>query len=451
MVEEISHKINVLEVCSDLRYGGGQRNMVTFAKYLRKDIFSVSICAYGEGGPLELLIQSHNIPFLVARNEVARVLDFIRDKKIDIIHIHRSGGYVPIETEIIKGAKKINPKIIVIEKNVFGKYDPSTKGLIDCSLFQSMMHVNERYLLSSKEVFDFSKHKVFYNLVDYKEFTKYRTNPEEIIAYKRKLGIKHGDFVVGKIGRHALEKWSDLIIDMAPHLVKKIPAVKIVIIGCPPSRIKKIKHSRYRDFFIFLSETSTQKEVHMFYQTIDVLAHCSKIGECNGNTINEAMYWNKPVVVNSTPRKDNGQLEQVIHLLNGIIANNSITFARALIYLAKNQAERKKMGSMGFEQVSIVNNPEYLTKQLEKVFIEKLGRKKDLIVLSLVREYDKVDYYINGPAIIQYKQKYNTRLYWEFGDLSFGERLYLYSTVFKRYYLKLKDFIQHKWQTYDKR
>lgn len=447
MAEALQRKINVLEVCSTLQYGGGQRNMVTFVKYLRQDIFSITVGVYVGGGPLEKTLQELGVGVVVGHNSVEPLLDVIKKQAIDILHIHRSGGEVAIETALIQGAKKINPNLVVVEKNVFGKYDPTVASVMDCSLFQSMMHLNERYLPASGETFNFDKQKVFYNLVDDDDFSAYRASPESIAEYKAKLGIKPTDFVIGKVARPVLEKWSDLLIDMVPYLAREVPHAKIIIIGCPPSRIKRINRSRYKDFFRILPETDDQRVLHLFYQTIDVLAHSSKIGECNGNTINEAMFWKKPIVVNSTPRKDNGQLEQVVHMVTGIVANTPPTFARALASLASDPVVRAEMGQAGFDQVKKVNDPRFITKQLEKVFIEKMDEKSDLVSLPLVSEYATVPYYPSELAISQYRQEYRVRLAWEFGRISSGERLFLLVTLPGRLYYKIKDFVQHKWQS----
>lgn len=434
---------------ANLEYAGGQRNMVTFAKYLRKDIFSVSVVAYQGGGYLQRVLEQYAIPYMIAEGNVQKILEFIREKQIDIIHIHRSGGSVPIESAIIQGAKKINPSIIIVEKNVFGKYDPTTEGLIDASLFQSMMHINERYIPKSRKSFDFSKQKVFYNMVDREEFDAYK-DETRIVAYKESIGIKPNDFVIGKIARPALEKWSDLIIDMVPYLVKRVPNVKIVIVGCPSSREKRIKRSRYKDFFILLSGTSNQNQVHDFYQAIDVLAHTSKIGECNGNTINEAMFWKKPVITNSTPRKDNGQLEQVIHMENGIVANTPITFAKGLIYLAEHKEVREKMGQAGFRQIKAVNDPGTVTKRLEKLFLEKIQEKKVCENFVIPVEYESVTLKPSKEEILAYGVEYKKRLKWEFGGVTMFERFLLFLSIPRKLYYKIKDFIEHKWQSYGK-
>lgn len=444
-------KINILEMHSSLGYAGGQRNMVTFAKYLRKDIFNVSVCAYRTGGPLEAVLSDMKIPYLIANNDASKVIEFVKSNKIDVIHIHRSGGSVPLETQILQEAKKYNPNLVIIQKNVFGKYDPAIAEIMDCSFLQSMMHLNERYLVAAQKDFDFDKEKVLYNMVDSEEFSAYKVSAEEIACYKKELGIDEDDFVVGKVARPALEKWSDLIIEMIPFLIKKLPKIKVVIIGCPPSRVRYIERSVYKKHFCLLPETSDQAKLHLFYQAIDVLAHSSKIGECNGNTINEAMFWRKPVLVNSTPRKDNGQLEQIQHKISGIIANTPPALAQAIAWLAQNPKEYAKMAEEAYQQISLVNNPRLVTSQIEKFLVEKLADKQDPACLSLCDEYAKIKYNPSKSDIINYRVEYRKRLAWNYGSLTWFERCKLLQIFPHRVYFKVRDFVEHKWLSYVKR
>ncbi len=449
MDSAISSKINLLEVFSDLKYRGGQRNMVSFAKYFRKDIFNVFVGAYDSGGPLENVLVGLKIPFVVANRNLENLFKLIQKENISIIHIHRSGGEIKIETELIIGAKKINPNLIVIEKNVFGKFDPSLERNIDCSFFQSMMHLNERYLPNSGLGFDFNKMKVLNNIVDSEEFVGYTATKSEIFDFKSKLGIDQNDYVVGKIAHPAIEKWSDLILDMMPYLLEKISNVKIVVIGTPESRVKRIMNGKYRKNFVLINQTNEQKKLHLFYQSIDVLAHCSKIGECNVNTINEAMFWKKPVVVNSTPRKDNGQLEQVINEENGLIANRPATFARAIVYLLQNKNVADQFGDAGFKQVSTLYNARFVVSQVEKFLIEKLKQRNLLVNSENIERCKSINYYPSEKDIINYRTEYKRRLKIDFGKLSITETIVYWCCLPKRFYFKVMDYIQHKFRIYD--
>ena len=64
----------------------------------------------------------------------------------------------------------------------------------------------------------------------------------EITEYRQRIGIKDSDFVIGKLGRPHVAKWSDLLLDMMPYVVRLIPNIKFVIQAAPKYRIEKIRN-----------------------------------------------------------------------------------------------------------------------------------------------------------------------------------------------------------------
>ena len=232
-----------------------------------------------------------------------------------------------------------------------------------------------------------------------------------------------------------------MVIDMAPYLRKLVPNAKIVLVGCPDSRKKRIARSKYVHMFRCVEPFATQQELHVFYQSIDVLTHSSKIGECNGNTTNEAFFWKKPVITNSTPRKDNGQLEQVVHEKTGLIANNPITFAKAIYRLWQHKNFAFELGKNGFDQISRVNDPKHVTQQVEKFLIELMW-KNDTWKLLPASDYQHVFYNPAENEIVSYKQEYQKRLQWGEESLTFFEKCKSLMLQPKKNYWKIRDFIE---------
>lgn len=423
MAQKNGATIRILELHSNLGIAGGPRNMVGFAVRLDSDVCAVHAGGYRAGGPREQVLRDADIPTVVGDGTAEPILSYIKAHGIDVIHMHRSGHTVPLESEILLGAKKINPEIVIIEKNVFGKYDPICDEIIDCHFFQSMMHLNERYLSASGRPFDPTKMKVLYNMVPRAEFEQYRMSDDEVAAYKASLGIGSDDVVIGKIGRPHIAKWSDLILDMMPYLTVLVPNVKVIIQSVPESRLARINRAPWKDAVIALPQTEHEAELHRFYQTIDILAHSSKIGECNGNTINEAMFWKKPVVVNSTPHRDNGQLEQVIHGETGYIANHPQTYARAVAHLSADRELANNMGEQGYQRVTQINDPDSITRQVEKKIYEALVALGDERA-ALLCDRQEISYTPSEEEVQRYKLIYQERVRQEFGVLSVRERLW---------------------------
>ena len=249
--------------------------------------------AYGGIGGKEKDLADIGVELVIANWDIEIITDAIKKWQIDAIHFVGDGHNTPLQFEIFRRARLINPNIINLETNYFGRYDKKSFPLIDCSLQVSKMMLNERYI---KEVgyFDFDKTKVVYLLIDCGGWDKIVISDEEITAYKNKLGIKEGDFVIGKLGRPAVEKWSDLLLDMMPYLVKLVPNIKFIVQEMPDSRKKRVLRSKYKNYYILLDQTLDDRQIVLFYKVIDVYAHASKIGESFGQTLAEAGVLKNP-------------------------------------------------------------------------------------------------------------------------------------------------------------
>lgn len=434
-------RLTVLELNTSLGYAGAQRTMISFCKYLNKDFFRVVAAAYGDGGPRERDLQTMKIPYVIGHGNLQAVVEFAQTENVDVVHFHRSGHHVPSEFELLQLLKKALPNCIVIETNVFGYFDKPASGLIDCHLLKSKMMLNERFVPASEQPFDYTKSRVVYNPVDAANFAQYVQSPEAIRAYRASLGIAPDDFVIGRFGRPDLSKWGDIILEMLPRAIRLIPNLKVIIQAAPAERLAWL--GKFGKQVIILPETSSEMEAQRFYQSIDVLAHSSRIGEAFGNTLNEAMYWRKPIVVNSTPRRDNGQLEQVDHNKTGLIANTPAAFANALVYLAHNPQEQHRLGQNGHAKVTTLYSPENTTASLEKAIIESVELKRSVApdlhlyaqsLMSLPTEAE----------IIAYQSEYQSRLKtsWPAG----GVMAQIADTAYclRRFVRRIVEFVQRR-------
>ncbi len=435
-------KIKILELNTSLGYAGAQRTMVSFCKYFKTEFFQPVVAAYGEGGPRELDLQKLGIPYVVAHGQIQAVVEFANTHAVDLVHIHRSGHFIPFEFELLKALKQARPNLVIIETNVFGFFDAKADALIDCHLLKSKMMLNERFVPASGQPFNFKRARVLYNPVDADYFAQFTLTPAAIAEYKASLGIAPTDFVIGRFGRGDIAKWSDLLIDMLPQAIRLIPNLKFIVQTAPDSRLARLK--KFGQTVIVLPDTGVEAEVHRFYQTIDVLAHSSKIGEAFGNTLNEAMYWQKPVVVNSTPRKDNGQLEQIDHLKTGLIANHSTTYATALAYFWSHPTESREYGERGRHKVTTEYNAVSTTRYLEKIFVEQLQDRGVPISSEITAWCAKANSFPTESDILEYNQSYRQRLQIEFGGLGVADYIWLALIWPRTIYRKVRDFVEHR-------
>jgi glycosyltransferase involved in cell wall biosynthesis len=430
------NKVKVLLITNSLDFGGGQRTIQSIARHIDKKYFQPIVCGLKWGGNLGELFEKEGFKLLLADKSAEKVIDFVRKEGVEVLYLHRSGEPEPLYSQLLSSCSDV----AVVENNVFAKYDPQGEKYIDCHVFQSKMMLTQRYwkFVKDKDKF-FSQYKVIYNPVDCRNFEKYRVNEDEIKSFKRSLKISEDDFVIGRIGRKDLEKWSDILIEMMPYLIRIVPQTVFLVQGIPERKWKLIKTKNLESYFRVLEPTPNEKEVALFYQSIDVLAHSSKIGEAMGNTISEAQYWRRPVVVNSTPSRDNGQVEQVDHGKDGFVANYPQTFARALAFLHHHPKTNEKFGEMGHQKVLSKCEAKKIVGQYEKVFVEACRKKKITMPLGLKEKVSKVDYKPSEQEILHYFSEYYVRSKQDFGSLSFVESIQNSISTPYRFYQRFVD------------
>lgn len=363
----MSDRIAILELASNLGIGGGARTVYNLCRFLDRDYFDVHGGGHQRGGHFEEELQKAGIQTIVSNGTAQPIIDYIGQQEIDVLHIHRSGFANDIEREIMHGARAVRPDIIIVEKNVFGGYSPDSR-LIDIHLNISEMMMYERFLPQFKKDTQRNPRAVvgtLLNPVDAERFLEHACSEEEVAAYKAQLGIEPGDFVIGRFGRPHIAKWSDLILDAMPYLVKKIPNIKCIIQSLPEERKAYIASQPYAKHIIMEEQTISEKEIARFYQMLDVYTHTCKIGESFGMTLAEAGVFKRPVVVNSTPKKDNNQIVLIEHMKTGIIASHPKSFAEAIIYLYEHPEERQQMGEAGYAKISSAFHPKHIAGQLE--------------------------------------------------------------------------------------
>ena len=418
------NKINVLQIADRLGIGGSEKVLQTFTECLDKSFFDVSVCGIFDGGVRAENLNAYGIQTHIVHNQMDELAKLMRDKRIHIVHMHRSGGEQPFA---IHAARKAGVPVI-IETNVFGLHDHSETGRsIDMHLLISKT-VALKYLQNAGiSMVDFVKNnRVLYNPVDVKKFQRYGGQTEkESDQFRSIIGIEKNVPIIARVGRPDITKWSRFSIDMLTHLIRKLPEAKYLIIGGIPAQIKKkIEKSHIRKNIVdigFLSE----KDLITAYHTIDILAHSSWIGESFGLTIAEAMASGKTVVVNSTPWADNAQIELVDNGVTGFVANTPRTYADAIAYLIENKKEAALMGVAAYAKVTKEYEAKKITNVLEKTYVELLEKKSRNVYQAIIKKYENVDYYPTDIELLNYSKEYKERLLNQFGRPTFSEKLSL--------------------------
>jgi len=146
------------------------------------------------------------------------------------------------------------------------------------------------------------KIQVCYNGVDPQKYNPEAVDAEQIKKIRALYGIKDDELMILFLGRLVGVKGVDKLIMAMPHILQKIPKVKLVIVGLGDLQeylanlVKMTKMDNYVKFrFDFISE----QERILHYAACDVAVFPS-LYEPFGIVVLEAMSLGRPVVVGAT-------------------------------------------------------------------------------------------------------------------------------------------------------
>lgn len=146
------------------------------------------------------------------------------------------------------------------------------------------------------------KIKVCYNGVDPEKYNPEKVSQEKIKELRNRYGIQDNESMVLFIGRLVGVKGADKLIAAMPHVLEKVPNVKLVIVGLGGMRSyleALVKKSKLQDSVKFRFEFVPEQERIAHYAACDVSVFPS-LYEPFGIVALEAMSMQKPVVVGAT-------------------------------------------------------------------------------------------------------------------------------------------------------
>lgn len=198
--------------------------------------------------------------------------DFLKDKNYDVIHIHASSVSAVALNSL--AAQKSGKKIIVHSHST-SKKKRSLKHLVAKALFNPVINaVPDIYCACSvaagKSKFSKKNMKKLLVLKNGIDTVLFGIDDLKRTEYRRKLGFKDGDRVIGHVGRFAFQKNHEFIIDLFAELHKKSNRYKLLLIGDGELRQsieEKVNKAGLTDSVIF---TGNVNNVQDYMQAMDL-------------------------------------------------------------------------------------------------------------------------------------------------------------------------------------
>jgi len=354
-------KLKVIEFTPGLGFGGTEKTVYTFCKYLDRDKFDVSVLSFDSdpASGREQAIRDLGIETEIIEPELLK--ERLESLRADIFHIHRGGWKEPGP---IKAARDAGIPV-VIEHNVFGRMDESYENdLIDCHIFISYSCA-WRYQMWLKRPLVTARYKILYYPVEIDKFDNFGFDDRD---YSKKI--------IGRIGRADNTKWDFKFLEALKIVHKAIPEFKFHVIGVTPEVINSLVEMGVEKCLVKIPMTGDERKVMEFYSGISTLAHFSDMGETFGLVLAEAMAAKLPVVTHqTTPVKDSAQTELINNGYNGIVAVDPQMYADAVIALLSNPKSAKQVGLTGYDKARASYDAPAITRGLEDIFEEQARLK----------------------------------------------------------------------------
>jgi len=343
--------INVLEFSLQWGLGGTGKNSQTFMKYFNRERFNVFAAGW-HGGEREITIRGMGIELFV-ESDRPKMVEWIKSKKIDIVHFYRRGE---ADSDLINTFVSAEVPIL-IEHNCFAMLDKTDdRNKINKHLVCSKTSV-EMYKRRSGQLYEQEKVTDIYCPTETLEFGAYNFNR---------------DWDSPVFGRHSRKdpyKWHLVNIHILPLIRKEFPNAKMHAIGLPDEFRQLIKYLEVEDMIVEFPPPADDNGIMEFLNGINVFTHGSFCGESFGNTIAEAMSSGLPVITHAGG--DAAQTELITDGFNGFVVefpDNAQTYADKLIELFKNPEKKKEMGLLGKQRANEWFEASLITRKLEDIF-----------------------------------------------------------------------------------
>ena len=383
--------MNILTLVWSIGLGGTERAAVNYAIAYKKVGVDSRVLVLGEGleRKVELLSAGVAVTSLVENKlPEIEVIEEFKTWMPDIIHIHNFSkallGYI----------KKIKAeKTKIVETNVFSRPNYTKDYEIVDASFQLTYWGLWKYHYSMKGAKQRPVEKVVPYLVDTKNFKM--PGRQKIDEFLSAIEIPKDAFIIGRIGQPHISKWDEKIIEVIEKTVKPGNYIYYLLVGLP-GKIK-IQIDRLPSFIRSrvkcIDEIHGDDQLSVYYHSLSLFAHISKIGESFGYVLAESMVCGTPVITLSTPLKDNGQFEVVGNNIGGFCVAGVSGFIKKINELYNDKNLLKDMKNSLFEWVDKRFAPEIITSSLI-TFYEALIKgtaKSEKINEGLIR--DQFDLY----------------------------------------------------------
>ena len=336
--------MRVVQVIPDFDLGGVQKAGCVVARAMVQMGHQVRVVGIGGGGPRFMgtdaaALAEGRLEHVVAPTpDTADVAGHILDFRPNVVHVHGAA----YEEALVR--RLAGEEALIVSTPVFGRppLDPKLLRITrTCCVGLYTFYRLCRWLeLSGEEAIDRAG-------IGYVPLTPYEPPSQPVstiddaatlAARRQKFGLPDGHLVVGRIGRETISKWHLRSEELVNGILSRNPGTTWCSVGYPQELGRQRLRERWRGRFVNLPETPDYALLTEVLASMDVQVFASNNGECFASTIAEAAGIGVPTVALANPLKDNGQAEQIIDGVTGVLVGDIASAADAIERLRANRS-----------------------------------------------------------------------------------------------------------------
>jgi len=205
--------------------------------------------------------------------------------------------------------------------------------------------------------------------LDFAYFNPGKFSARDLAKTRAELGLKPDDVVISTVGRVAREKSLDVLINMMPQLLAKVPTAKLLIVGDGPVRgeLEALSRQLGVESVVIFTGLVPRTDIAKYYVISDAFATAST-SETQGLTYIEAMAARVPVII----KKDPAFLKLIKHEETGFIFTHDHEAADTVAYVLTHPDIARRVALRGYAAAQPMS-AEVFGLELETVYKDAIG------------------------------------------------------------------------------
>jgi glycosyltransferase involved in cell wall biosynthesis len=371
------NKIKILHIIKTLNLGGAEVNLLNLVQATDTTQFELHI-AYSSSGELEekfkkagvrlfkFADRDHKVKSLASLGIILRLADYLMKNRIDIVHTHTFSAQL-----WGAAAAKLTGCKIVEHVHDFRYLEPDDfirrRGLNNQYKFvHQFRNVSDRVVVLTRQNKEFLIKEKIYPLDRIREYHNGipLNGPTPDNADKK----NNRELIILTPIRISAEKNADLIVRIAPEVIRQVPEAIFMIAGDGPLYQKTLDKIKNMNLEHHIRMIGYHADIQLLLGSADIFLLPSYL-ELHSIAILEAMSMKVPVIISKNVGCNS---EFIVNWQNGVLLDpfQDAGWAEAIVRLLKEPSLRRQMGEKGYQTCLEKFNINDAAQRLENLYVE---------------------------------------------------------------------------------